>query len=125
MTEPPGNGWRNPYRYITLVLLGVAILVAGFVLAEVRAVGTSVSQAADQHVQLGVAIERLATATSEQTYLLDQLLPEGRRVGLGQPPTLRRRVEMGREYPGDPWQRRRAPSAREREQRLSPPGDGG
>ena len=123
MAEPPDNGFRAPYRYITLALLGVGILIATFVLAEVRMVDKSVGQAGDQHVQLGIAIERLATATQEQTYLLDQLLPEGRRVGLGQPPTLRRRAEMGREYPGDPWQRRRVPNPRE--PRLSPPGDGG
>ncbi len=125
MADNGDNGFRTPYRYITLTLLGVGVLLAAFVLAELHILGRAGAQTNGQHEQLGRAIERLVTAVEEQTYLLDQVLPEARRLGLGMPPTLRRRVELGHEYPGDPWQRRRAPLPREREPRLSAPGDGG
>jgi hypothetical protein len=123
MTDAPGNGFRTPYRYLTLAMLSAVLLLGVVILMDLRSVSLSLSAGAGEHVQLGRAIERLVTAVDEQTYLLDQVLPEARRLGLGMPPTLRRRIELGREYPGDPWQRRHPTGARE--PRLSAPGTGG
>lgn len=120
MTTEPTNGFRDPFRYIMLALLTFALIGIGLNLHGIRVLGISSTENAERDLALGRAVEKLAVATEIQTYVLDQLLPEGRRVGLGRPPALWQRLQKGQDYQGDPWQRRR--SARPGDERVSPQG---
>lgn len=120
MSEPAHNGFRDPFRYIMLALLMLVLIGVGLNLHGVRVLNISSTESAERDLALGRAVEKLVVATDIQTYVLDQLLPEGRRIGLGRPPALWQRLQKGQDFQGDPWQRRRP--ATPGDERVSPLG---